>query len=159
MALSNRRGGLVLATGNKSELSVGYATLYGDMVGGFAPLKDVYKTRVYRLARWRNRLGAAIPEDVITKPPSAELRPNQLDTDSLPPYDVLDSVLAMYIDSELSVDQITASGFEAAVVRRVVGLVEQSEYKRHQAAPGPKVTGRHLGGDRRRPITSGWNRL
>ncbi|MCE2525922.1 MAG: NAD+ synthase [Actinomycetia bacterium] len=159
MALSNRHGGLVLATGNKSELSVGYATLYGDMVGGFAPIKDIYKTWVYRLARWRNRRGPVIPGGIITKPPSAELRPNQLDTDSLPPYDDLDSVLAMYIDSELSVERITASGFDAAMVRRVVGLVERSEYKRHQSAPGPKVTTKSLGRERRRPLTSGWNRL
>ncbi len=159
MALSNRHGGLVLATGNKSEMSVGYSTLYGDMVGGFAPIKDVYKTWVYRLARWRNRRGPMIPEGILIKPPSAELRPNQLDSDSLPPYDDLDSVLAMYIDSELSVDQITASGFDAAMVRRVVGMVERSEYKRHQSAPGPKVTTKSLGRERRRPLTSGWNRL
>ena len=159
MALSNRHGGLVLATGNKSELSVGYATLYGDMVGGFAPIKDVYKTWVYRLARWRNRRGPVIPEGIITKPPSAELRPNQLDTDSLPPYDDLDSVLAMYIDSELSPAQIAASGFDPQMVRRVVRLVERSEYKRRQSAPGPKVTTKSLGRERRRPITSGWHRL
>lgn len=159
MALSNRHGELVLATGNKSELSVGYATLYGDMVGGFAPLKDVYKTWVYRLARWRNRSGPVIPEGILTKPPSAELRPDQVDTDSLPPYDELDPVLAMYIDSELSVDEITASGFDPALVRRVVGLVERSEHKRRQSAPGPRVTTKSLGRERRRPVTSGWNRL
>lgn len=157
MALSNRHGGLVLATGNKSELSVGYATLYGDMVGGFAPLKDVYKTLVYRLARWRNRREPVIPPEVLTKPPSAELRPDQLDTDSLPPYDVLDSVLAMYIDSERSMEEITAAGFDPALVSRVVGLVERSEYKRRQSAPGPKITTKSLGRERRRPITSGWN--
>jgi NAD+ synthase (glutamine-hydrolysing) len=159
MALSNRHGGLVLATGNKSELSVGYSTLYGDMVGGFAPLKDVYKTWVYRLARWRNRCDPVIPEGIITKPPSAELRPNQLDTDSLPPYDDLDSVLEMYIDSELSIDQITAGGYDPTMVRKVVGMVERSEYKRQQSALGPKVTVKNLGRERRRPVTSAWNRL
>lgn len=159
MALSNRHGGLVLATGNKSEMAVGYSTLYGDMVGGFSPLKDVYKTWVYRLARWRNRSDPVIPDGIITKPPSAELRPNQLDTDSLPPYDDLDSVLEMYIDAERSVGQITATGHDAAMVRQVVGLVERSEYKRHQSAPGPKVTVKNLGRERRRPLTSGWNRL
>ncbi len=157
MALSNRYGSLVLATGNKSELSVGYATLYGDMVGGFAPLKDVYKTWVYRLARFRNRSEAVIPEGIITKPPSAELRPDQVDTDSLPPYDELDSVLEMYIESELSVKEIIASGFDSEMVREMVGLVERSEYKRRQAAPGPRITTKHLGRERRRPITSGWN--
>ena len=159
MALSNRHGGLVLATGNKSELSVGYATLYGDMVGGFAPLKDVYKTWVYRLARWRNRSEPVIPEGTITKPPSAELRPDQVDTDSLPPYDELDSVLAMYMDSGLSTDEIIGSGYDAEMVRKVVGLMERSEYKRRQSAPGPKVTTRHLGRERRRPIACEWNRL
>ncbi len=157
MALSNRHGGLVLATGNKSELSVGYATLYGDMVGGFAPLKDIYKTWVYRLAQWRNRQRLDIPEDILIKPPSAELRPDQLDTDSLPPYDVLDAILTMYIDSERSIEEITAAGFDPALVHRVVGLVERSEYKRHQSAPGPKITTKSLGRERRRPITSRWN--
>ena len=159
MAVSNQHGGLVLATGNKSELAVGYSTLYGDMVGGFAPLKDVYKTWVYRLAQWRNRRHPVIPEGIITKPPSAELRPNQLDTDSLPPYDDLDTVLAMYIDAQGSIEEIAAAGFDVAMVRKVVGLVERSEYKRHQSAPGPKITTRNLGRDRRRPLTSGWNRL
>ena len=157
MALSNRHGGLVLATGNKSELSVGYATLYGDMAGGFAPLKDIYKTWVYRLARWRNRRRPDIPGEILTKPPSAELRPDQFDTDSLPPYDILDCVLDMYIDSERSMEEITAAGFDPALVRRVVGLVERSEYKRRQSAPGPKITTKSLGRERRRPITSGWN--
>jgi len=157
MALSNRHGGLVLATGNKSELSVGYATLYGDMVGAFAPLKDVYKTLVYRLAQWRNRREPVIPTEILTKPPSAELRPDQLDTDSLPPYDVLDSILSMYIDSERSMEEIAAAGFDPALVRQVVGLVERSEYKRRQSAPGPKITTKSLGRERRRPITSGWN--
>ena len=157
MALSNRHGGLVLATGNKSELSVGYATLYGDMVGAFAPLKDIYKTLVYRLAQWRNSRDPVIPTEILTKPPSAELRPDQLDTDSLPPYDVLDSVLAMYIDLERSMEEIAAVGFDPDLVRRVVGLVERSEYKRRQSAPGPKVTTKSLGRERRRPITSGWN--
>ncbi len=160
MALSNRYGSLVLATGNKSELAVGYATLYGDMVGGFAPLKDVYKTWVFRLAQWRNRSGPCpvIPEGTLTKPPSAELRPNQVDTDSLPPYDELDSVLAMYIDAELSVKEIVASGIDSEMVRQVVELVERSEYKRRQAAPGPRISTKHLGRERRRPMTSGWNR-
>lgn len=157
MALSNRHGGLVLATGNKSELSVGYATLYGDMVGAYAPLKDIYKTLVYRLARWRNGGDPVIPFEILTKPPSAELRPDQLDTDSLPPYDVLDSILAMYIDLERSMEDIAAAGFDPDLVRRVVGLVERSEYKRRQSAPGPKITTKSLGRERRRPITSGWN--
>ncbi len=158
MAISNQHGGLVLATGNKSELAVGYATLYGDMVGGFAPLKDVYKTWVYRLARWRNRVEPVIPEGTLTKPPSAELRPNQVDTDSLPSYDELDSILGMYIDSELAVEDLTAAGFDAEMVSRVVTMVERSEYKRGQAAPGPRVTTKHLGRERRRPITGRWNR-
>ena len=157
MALSNRHGGLVLATGNKSELSVGYATLYGDMVGAYAPLKDIYKTLVYRLARWRNGRDPVIPSEILTKPPSAELRPDQLDTDSLPPYDVLDSILAMYIDLERSMEDIAAAGFDPDLVRRVVGLVERSEFKRRQSAPGPKITTKSLGRERRRPITSGWN--
>ena len=157
MALSNRHGGLVLATGNKSELSVGYATLYGDMVGAYAPLKDIYKTLVYRLARWRNGRDPVIPSEILTKPPSAELRPDQLDTDSLPPYDALDSILAMYIDLERSMEDIAAAGFDPDLVRRVVGLVERSEYKRRQSAPGPKITTKSLGRERRRPITSGWN--
>ncbi len=158
MALSNRHGGVVLATGNKSEMSVGYATLYGDMVGGFAPIKDVYKTWVYRLAHWRNRLRSQIPEGILTKPPSAELRPGQLDTDSLPPYDDLDSVLEMYIDSDRSIAEIASAGHDPAMVARVVGLVERSEYKRRQSPPGPKVTTRALGRERRRPVTSRWNR-
>jgi NAD+ synthase (glutamine-hydrolysing) len=163
MALSNKHGRLLLATGNKSEMAVGYATLYGDMCGAYAPLKDVYKTVVYRLSRWRNahaaEVGEAerIPAAVIERPPSAELRENQTDQDSLPPYDELDAILARFIEAEQSQAEIVAQGFSADTVRRVVRLVLQNEFKRRQSAPGPRVTTRAFGRERRYPITSGWH--
>jgi NAD+ synthase (glutamine-hydrolysing) len=154
MSLSNKFGHLVLTTGNKSELAVGYCTLYGDMAGGFSVIRDVPKTLVYALARWRNELGVVIPQSVLDKPPSAELRPGQLDTDSLPPYEALDPILERYIEDDASVEEIIAQGFERDTVERVVRLVDGAEYKRRQAAPGPKVTGRSFGKDRRLPITN-----
>jgi len=154
MALSNKFGSMVLTTGNKSELAVGYCTLYGDMAGGFAVIRDVPKTLVYRLAQWRNEAGVVIPESVLTKPPSAELRPGQLDTDSLPPYEILDPILEGYVEDDLSIDELVAAGFEREVVEQVVRLVDGAEYKRRQGAPGPKVTGRSFGKDRRLPITN-----
>jgi NAD+ synthase (glutamine-hydrolysing) len=159
MALSNSGGRLVLTTGNKSEMSVGYATLYGDMAGGFAPLKDCPKLLVYRLCVWRNRHGEVIPQRVIDRPPSAELRPDQKDSDSLPPYEVLDPILEMYIEQDRTPQEIVAAGFDAAAVRRVAGLVDRSEYKRRQAAPGVRVTERAFGRDRRFPITSRYSEL
>jgi NAD+ synthetase len=158
MALSNKLGGLVLTTGNKSEYAVGYATIYGDMCGGYAPIKDLYKTEVYALANWRNSVGGApvIPPAVIERAPSAELRENQTDQDSLPPYDVLDAILLRHIDGEQSRDEIARAGFDAATVDRVLHLVRISEWKRQQAAPGPKVSRRAFGRERRYPITSGW---
>ncbi|WP_256647219.1 NAD+ synthase [Thermomonas paludicola] len=157
MALSNKFGGLLLTTGNKSEYAVGYATIYGDMCGGYAPIKDLYKTEVFQLARWRNTVGdRIIPQAVIERPPSAELRENQLDQDSLPPYDVLDAILLRHVDQEQSRVEIVAAGFDAAVVDRVLRLVRISEWKRHQAAPGPKVSRRAFGRERRYPISSGW---
>ena len=154
MALSNKFGWLVLTTGNKSEMSVGYATLYGDMAGGFAVLKDVLKTWVYRLAAWRNRQGEVIPQRIIDKPPTAELRANQLDSDSLPPYDVLDRVLEAYVERDLGGAEIEALGFERATVDRVVRLVDRAEYKRRQAPPGVRISTRAFGKDRRLPITN-----
>jgi len=154
MALSNKFGWIVLATGNKSELSVGYSTLYGDMVGGFAPIKDLSKTRVYALARWVNREREVIPAASITKPPSAELRPGQQDTDSLPPYDVLDPVLEAYVEDDLSVEQIVAHGFDRALVERVARMVDGAEYKRRQGPTGIRVTPKAFGKDRRMPITN-----
>lgn len=154
MALSNKFGHLVLATGNKSEMAVGYATLYGDMCGGFAPLKDVYKTLVYRLARYRNTLGLVIPERVIDRPPSAELREDQQDADSLPLYDELDPIIEAYVEEGRSIDSICRMGYAEADVRQVAGLIRRAEYKRRQAAPGPKVTRRAFGRDRRYPITA-----
>jgi len=154
MALSNKFGGMVVATGNKSEMSVGYATLYGDMVGGYAVLKDVYKTLIYRVAEWRNRDGDVIPRAVIDKPPSAELRPDQKDTDSLPPYDLLDPILMRYIEGDETADEIVAAGFDRALVERITGMVDRNEYKRRQAAPGVKITTKALGRDRRLPITN-----
>ena len=157
MALSNKFGGLLLTTGNKSEYAVGYATIYGDMCGGYAPLKDLYKTEVFALARWRNTVGdIVIPQGVIDRPPSAELRENQKDQDSLPPYDVLDAILYRHVDLEQSGAEIIAAGFAAATVERVLRLVRISEWKRHQAAPGPKVSRRAFGRERRYPITNGY---
>ena len=157
MALSNKFGGLLLTTGNKSEYAVGYATIYGDMCGGYAPLKDLYKTEVYELARWRNTVGdPVIPVGVIDRPPSAELRAGQKDQDSLPPYDVLDAILLRHVDQEQSRDEIVAAGFDAAIVERVLRLVRISEWKRHQAAPGPKVSRRAFGRERRYPITNAY---
>jgi NAD+ synthase (glutamine-hydrolysing) len=155
MALSNKFGWLVLTTGNKSEMAVGYATIYGDMAGGFAVIKDVPKTLVYDLCRYRNeKIGHAIPENVLTKPPSAELRPDQKDTDSLPEYDVLDSILAAYVENDYSVAEIVALGFDETTVRRVIRMVDRNEYKRRQAPPGPKITTKAFGKDRRLPITN-----
>ena len=156
MTLSNERGSIVLTTGNKSEYAVGYSTLYGDMAGGFAPLKDVAKLLVYELARWRNREGEVIPVSTIDKPPSAELRPDQFDQDSLPSYEVLDDIVAAYVEDDLGIDAIVARGHEEAEVRRVVGLIDGAEFKRRQAPPGPKITERAFGRDRRVPITNGW---
>lgn len=158
MALSNKFGGLLLTTGNKSEYAVGYATIYGDMCGGYAPIKDLYKTEVFALARWRNTLAGApiIPQAVIDRPPSAELRDNQTDQDSLPPYDVLDAILARHVDQEQSGEEIIAAGFDAATVEHVLRLVRINEWKRHQSAPGPKISRRAFGRERRYPITSGW---
>jgi NAD+ synthase (glutamine-hydrolysing) len=155
MAFSNKLGHLVLTTGNKSEISVGYVTLYGDSAGGFAPLKDVPKTRVYELARWRNARadGPVIPRHTIERPPSAELRPDQLDSDSLPPYDVLDPILELYVEGERSIEDIVASGFDRATVEKVARLVDRAEYKRRQSPPGIKITERAFGRDRRMPIT------
>ncbi|WP_457665999.1 NAD+ synthase, partial [Thiolapillus sp.] len=156
MAISNKSGRMLLTTGNKSEMSVGYATLYGDMAGGFAPLKDVFKTMVYRLSRWRNREEEVIPERVIVRPPSAELRPDQQDTDSLPPYDVLDEILSRYVEQDQGVAEIVAAGFEQALVQRITRMVDINEYKRRQAPPGVKVTRRAYGRDRRYPIVNGY---
>ncbi len=156
MAISNKSGRMLLTTGNKSEMSVGYATLYGDMAGGFAPLKDVFKTMVYRLARWRNRNGEVIPERVITRPPSAELRPDQQDTDSLPPYDILDEILRRYVEEDQGAREIIEAGFDPDTVRRITRLVDINEYKRRQAPPGVKVTRRAYGRDRRYPIVNGY---
>ena len=156
MAISNKTSRLVLSTGNKSEMSVGYATLYGDMAGGLAVLKDVPKTLVYRLARWRNWDRTVIPQDIIDRPPSAELRPDQLDTDSLPPYETLDPILEAYVEDDLSIAEIIALGFDEAVVKRVAGLVDRAEYKRRQAPPGIKITDRAFGRDRRLPITNAY---
>ena len=160
MAISNKTGRMLLTTGNKSEMAVGYATLYGDMAGGFAPLKDAAKTLVYRLARYRNSLGDGeiIPERVIVRPPSAELAPDQKDEDSLPPYDVLDAILERFVERDWSLAQIVADGFDPAVVRRVMTLVLNNEYKRRQAPPGVRITRRAFGKDRRYPITSGYGR-
>jgi NAD+ synthase (glutamine-hydrolysing) len=157
MALSNKFGWLLLTTGNKSELATGYSTLYGDMAGGFAVIKDVPKTLVYELARWRNAQGAAvIPESVLTKPPSAELRPDQKDTDSLPSYDLLDPILRLYVEEDRSIPEIVNAGHDEAIVRRIARLVDLSEYKRRQSAPGVKITPRAFGKDRRLPITNGY---
>ena len=156
MGLSNKFGWLVLSTGNKSEFAVGYATLYGDMAGGLAPLKDLTKTTVYELARWRNREAPVIPARIIDRPPSAELAPGQVDQDSLPPYDVLDAIIVDYIEHGHTSNQLIADGHDAATVRKVVAMIKRSEYKRRQAAPGIRITGRAFGRDRRYPITSGY---
>ena len=157
MALSNKFGRMLLSTGNKSEMAVGYATIYGDMCGGYAPLKDCYKQLVYALARWRNSRGEMIPQAVIDRAPSAELRDNQTDQDSLPPYEMLDAILERFIEDEQSQAEIIAAGFDEATVRRVARLVLASEHKRRQSAPGPKISTRAFGRDRRYPISSGWN--
>jgi NAD+ synthase (glutamine-hydrolysing) len=160
MALSNKSGRIVLTTGNKSEMATGYCTLYGDMAGGFAVIKDVAKTLVYRLAAWRNAQAVAagleppIPERIITRPPSAELRPDQTDQDSLPPYDVLDAILALYMEEDQSVEQIVAAGHERTIVERVARLIRLNEYKRRQAPVGIRITHRSFGKDWRYPITS-----
>ena len=158
MALSNKFGNLVLSTGNKSEFSVGYCTLYGDMVGGYAVLKDVYKTIVFELAKYRNSISETpvIPERVITRPPSAELRPDQKDQDSLPAYDILDAILYAYIEEDCSQDDIIAKGFKKEVVEKVIRLVDRNEYKRRQAAIGPRISPRSFGRERRYPIVNGW---
>ncbi len=154
MALSNKFNDMVLATGNKSEMATGYATLYGDMCGGFAPLKDVYKTLVYRLARYRNGLSSVIPQRVLDRPPTAELRLNQKDQDSLPAYETLDPIIEAYVERSRSIGEIVAMGFEEATVRRVAALIRKSEYKRRQAPPGPKITPCAFGRERRYPITA-----
>ncbi len=158
MAISNKTGKLVLTTGNKSETAVGYSTLYGDMAGGFAPIKDVLKTTVYRLAVWRNQQTPVIPQRVFDRPPSAELRPDQTDQDSLPPYEVLDAILRGYVEEDRSVEELIEAGFDRMTVERVARLVIVNEYKRRQAAPGVRITPRAFGRDRRYPITSGFRR-
>ena len=161
MGLSNKFGWMVLTTGNKSEMAVGYATLYGDMAGGFAVIKDVPKTLVFELCETRNKLAGydLIPRAIIDKPPSAELRPDQLDEDSLPPYSILDPILEGYVEQDLSLEELVAAGFDATTVRRVIGLVDRAEYKRRQAPPGVKVTTRAFGKDRRMPITNGYSAI
>ncbi|MDO9103937.1 MAG: NAD+ synthase [Methylovulum sp.] len=156
MAISNKHGKLLLTTGNKSEMSVGYATLYGDMAGGFAPIKDVPKLLVYQLSRYRNSLSPVIPERVLIRPPSAELAPDQIDEDSLPPYDVLDPILERYVELDQSAEHIIDAGFRQEDVARAVSLVDRNEYKRRQSPPGIRITGKAFGRDRRYPITSGY---
>ena len=158
MGISNKTGKMLLTTGNKSEMAVGYATLYGDMAGGFAPIKDCSKLVVYRLATYRNSLGAVIPQRVIDRPPSAELRPDQKDSDSLPPYEILDPILESFIEDDLAVDEIVARGFDRATVGRVLDLVKRTEYKRRQAPPGVRISRRAFGRDWRYPITNGYRR-
>jgi NAD+ synthetase len=154
MALSNKLGAILLSTGNKSELAVGYCTLYGDMAGGLAVLNDVPKTLVYELVRFANRTRAVIPESTILKPPSAELRPNQRDTDSLPPYDVLDPIIEAYVERNLSPEAIVREGHDSAIVMRVIRMIDANEYKRRQAAPGIKITSKAFGVGRRFPIAA-----
>jgi NAD+ synthase (glutamine-hydrolysing) len=156
MALSNKSGSIVIATGNKSEMATGYATLYGDMAGGFAVLRDIVKTLVYRLANWRNALSPVIPQRVIDRAPTAELRPGQKDQDSLPPYEVLDAVVERYMERDMSAEQIAGAGFDMGAVREVIRLIRASEYKRRQAPPGVRITPRSFGKDWRYPITSGF---
>ncbi|HEI6835860.1 TPA: NAD+ synthase [Yersinia enterocolitica] len=158
MALSNKRRSIVLTTGNKSEMAVGYATLYGDMAGGFDVLKDVPKTLVFKLSEYRNTVSYVIPQRVITRPPSAELAPDQKDEDSLPPYDILDAILEGYVEQDKSVADLVADSFDEAIVRKVIRLVDINEYKRRQSAVGPRITARNFGKDRRYPITSGFGR-
>ena len=163
MALSNSEGHLVLATGNKSELSVGYSTIYGDAVGGFAPIKDIPKTLVWNLARWRNQYADTIgktppiPENSITKEPSAELRPDQRDSDSLPDYEILDAILESYVHHDNSAADLISQGFDAEVVHRIIKLTDSAEYKRRQYPPGTKITLKSFGRDRRLPITNNWS--
>ncbi len=163
MGISNQEGHLILATGNKSELAVGYSTLYGDAVGGFAPIKDIFKVDVWRLARWRNSVAKdrgeipPIPESSITKEPSAELRPDQKDSDSLPEYPLLDRILALYVEENGSIDAIVRAGFDRELAVRIINLVDRAEYKRRQYPPGPKVSGMAFGKDRRLPMTSHWH--
>ena len=163
MGLSNQEGHCVLATGNKSELAVGYSTLYGDAVGGFAPIKDLLKSEVWAIARWRNRVAAQrgqtppIPENSISKEPSAELRPDQKDSDSLPEYDILDQILTIYIENDGGLAGILSAGFSEELAVRVIGMVDRAEYKRRQYPPGTKVSRRAFGKDRRLPITSKWS--
>ncbi len=156
MAISNKTGKLLLTTGNKSEMAVGYATLYGDMNGGFAPIKDISKLLVYRLSSWRNTISQVIPQRVIDRPPSAELAPDQQDSDSLPPYEILDPILEAYVEKDETPEQLIAEGFEPETVERIISLVDRNEYKRRQAAPGVRITKRAFGRDRRYPITSGY---
>ena len=165
MALSNKFGNMILTTGNKSEYAAGYATLYGDMCGGYAPIKDVWKTIVFDLAKWRNENwprgalgpeGEVIPSRIITRPPSAELRPDQQDTDSLPPYEVLDAILIALTEEMTDIDMIVERGYERSLVEKVSKLLFRAEYKRFQSAPGPKITSRAFGRDRRLPLTSGF---
>jgi NAD+ synthase (glutamine-hydrolysing) len=155
MAISNKQGRILLTTGNKSEMSVGYATLYGDMAGGFAPIKDVPKTLVYRLCEYRNRIAPVIPRRVLERPPSAELAPDQRDIDSLPDYPVLDDILRRYVELDQGRDEIVAAGFDDKTVDRVIRMVDRNEYKRRQAPPGIKITRRAYGRDRRYPLTWG----
>ena len=154
MALSNKYHKIVLATGNKSEMAVGYATLYGDMCGGFAPLKDISKTMVYRLSKYRNTLSEVIPDRVISRPPSAELAPNQVDQDSLPPYDILDDILMRFVEMKESVGQIIENGHSPENVNKITSLILKNEYKRRQSAPGPKISSNAFGKERRYPMTS-----
>ena len=156
MAISNKKGYLVLTTDNKSELAVGYSTLYGDMAGGFDVLKDVPKTLVFELAKYRNTLSAVIPASVIERPPSAELAPDQKDEDNLPPYDQLDQILALYIEGDYSANEIIQQGFDRDTVNRVIRLVDLNEHKRRQAPIGVRISERGFGRDRRYPITNGW---
>ena len=156
MAISNKKGKILLTTGNKSEVSVGYATLYGDMAGGFAPIKDVPKLMVYRLAEYRNGVSQVIPRRVIERPPSAELAPDQKDTDSLPPYEILDEILLRHVEQDQSIEQIVSQGFDPEIVKRITRMVDRNEYKRRQAPPGIKITQRAFGRDRRYPLTSGF---
>ena len=168
MALSNKFGHMLLTTGNKSEMSVGYATIYGDMCGGYSVLKDIYKMTVFALCKWRNAHkpvgglgpdGPVMPENVISKPPSAELRPDQKDEDSLPPYEILDDILECLVEKEYSLEEVVARGHDANVVRRIWKLLDRAEYKRRQAPPGVKVTSRAFGRDRRYPLTNGFTSL